>query len=270
VEIKNLNSFKSVEAAIEFEIARQISVIESGQNIEQETRGWDELNGKTFVQRSKETAKDYRYFPDPDLPKLDIEKFVASFETRSNDIFESLPSNKRLKYKDIGLTSNMIEVILQSRILSDYFNAIVKLYSDHDLKILCNAANYLVTDLAPFLSVATSNDVILSPAHFYELMTLLYKKQVTSRVAKDIIIALALADTDPYDYALKQGLLGENSMVSIESLIADVITQNQSVVADYRSGKTAALQFLLGQTMKRSRGSIDPGILSDALKQAIG
>ncbi len=271
VEVKNLNSFKSVEAAIAYEIERQISVIESGQKVSQETRGWDEIKGKTFTQRSKETAKDYRYFPDPDLPKLHTSIFSEILVSRQDDIFESLPTRKRLKYTNLGLLPTTIETIIQDATLSSYFESVLTVAgTDAEAKTIVLAANYLLTDFSPQIMSANSHSVILSPQNFWSLIAAVSAGKITTRVAKDIIIALALTDADPIAYATSEGLLGGVSSDDVATLVAGVLSANESVVAEYRAGKTAALQYLLGQAMKQSRGAIDPKTITEQIIVAIG
>ena len=259
VEVKNLNSFRSVESAIEFEIKRQIELLEAGGVLIQETRGWDEVKGKTFSQRSKETAKDYRYFPDPDLPKMNITQFPEFNLTRLSEIMPELPTEKRLKYKDIGLTSIQIEVIIQNELLAEYYAQLCTLTSDKSL--LVTAANYLVTDFTPLLALTTPTSSVLTPIHFLKLMELLMSKKISSRVAKDIIIAIGLEDTDPYAYAEKHNLISNFSPEQLLELVQGIIKEHESVVNEYKAGKVASLQFLLGQAMKQTKGAVDPGTL---------
>ncbi len=268
VEVKNLNSFKSVEGAIKYEIERQIAVLEKGEILVQETRGWDEVKCKTVAQRSKESAKDYRYFPDPDLPKLDISKFTELSVSRLDDIFSDLPANKRVKYSDIGLTSSLIEIILNDKIVDSYFSTICGSESV-PASVLVLTANYLVNDLQPLIANATNSSSLISPVHFVKLMTMVHEKKLTTRAAKDILIAIALADTDPSIYASEHQLLVTTNAADVTALVAQVVSSNESVVAEYQSGKLAAFQFLLGQAMKLSRGAIDPKLITEALKKSI-
>jgi len=259
VEVKNLNSFKSVEAAIAFEIERQTSILQNNGQIQQETRGWDEIHGKTFTQRSKETAKDYRYFPDPDLPKLVTTEIPAFLQSRLKEQLPELPQNKRSKYDVIGLTSNQIETILQSAILDKYFAELFILAKENH-KVLLMATNYLLTDLTP--GIAGKEAVkILSPEHFYELMVVLEQKKITSRVAKDLIIENATTDTDLIAVITDRQLFSNFDDDKLTELVRTIIADNPAVVNEYKSGKFASLQFLLGQAMKITRGVADPKTL---------
>jgi aspartyl-tRNA(Asn)/glutamyl-tRNA(Gln) amidotransferase subunit B len=264
VEVKNLNSFKSVEAAIAFEIGRQTELLEKGEVVSQETRGWDEVKGKTFTQRSKETAKDYRYFPDPDLPKMQIDKYAGFSNARLSEIMPELPAEKRLKYNDIGLASNQVEVLMQSESLMKYFDEIVG--SGADNAVLVTAANYLLTDFSQILLKAEETDVVLSPRHFADLIVLVQDKKISSRVAKDIIIAIGLKDTDPVAYANEHNLISTFTPEQLVALVQEIIAAHPGVVTEYKGGKVASLQFLLGQAMKQTKGAVDPVTLKSTFE----
>ncbi len=268
VEVKNLNSFKSVEGAIKFEIERQIALLEKGGEVAQETRGWDEVHLKTVIQRTKETAKDYRYFPDPDLPKIKTSEIESFSVSRLAEILPLLATEKRLQYKNIGLPEAQIEVIIQNQLLDAYFESLVQIGVEAP-QTLVMAANYLVTDLSPLLATAVPGQAVLSSLHFYQLMQLVVTKKITSRVAKDIIIALAHADADPLAYATTHMLISTLTAADIEGIAQGIIAANQSVVAEYKAGKVASLQFLLGQAMKQTKGAADPAVLRATFEQLL-
>ena len=269
VEVKNLNSFKSVESAIAYEIERQISVIESGQTLQQETRGWDEVNGKTFSQRSKETAKDYRYFPDPDLPKLITSEYNAMLISREDEIFSKLPAKRRELLNGLGINESSTEVIIQSAFLSGYMDALLRLGLASDAKATTLAVNFLLTDLAPLALVVSDTGAVLSPKHFLSIVQALAEGTFTTRIAKDIIIALAVADADPLEYAKSKNMIVVVTPEMVQAVVQKVLNENQAAVAEYKAGKTATFQFLLGQAMKHSRGTIPPNIITEALQAAI-
>ena len=268
VEVKNLNSFRSVESAIEFEIKRQIELLENGGELVQETRGWDEVKLKTFSQRSKETAKDYRYFPDPDLPKMNISEFEEFSAHRLAEITPELPNVKRLKYSDIGITSNQIEIIIQNEVLNSYFDGLLHLESNFAILLL--SANYLLTDFLPQLVAKDEKSLVLSPKHFIALMHLVSERKISSRVAKDILKAIGLADTDPLAYAAKHDLISSFTPEALTVLVKEIISAHPSVVAEYRGGKIASLQFLLGQAMKETKGAVDPITLKNTFITELG
>ena len=261
VEVKNLNSFRSVEGAIEYEIERQIALLESGESVKQETRGWDEVKLKTFMQRSKETAKDYRYFPDPDIPKFDLEKIDEFSKNRLSEIMPELPSNKRLKYKNLGITSNQIEIIISNKELDSLYSYVFKnTEKDNVLKL---AANYLTTDLAPLLSdVTTSNNEV----GFLELMTMLDEGKLTSRVAKDLLAEVVFESKSPSALAAERGLVQSSNPDAIKVFVLEVLAENKGVVEEYLGGKATSIQFLVGQCMKKTKGSANPGVIMKLLE----
>jgi len=263
VEVKNLNSFKSVEGALEYEIARQIEVLESGGELVQETRGWDEVRLKTFSQRAKETAKDYRYFPDPDIPKIDVPNHAPFSTTRLDEKMPILPNNKRVLYQDIGLPSNLVEVIIATKEVDTFFSGVVAHTTEP--KVVQSAANYLTSDV---LSLTTDGTRALSDLrvdHFVELMSMLVEDKINSRVAKDLIVELFGSDTGPLELAQKHNLLQVSDTSSLLPMIQAVIAENPSVVEEYKGGKEASIQFLIGQGMKKSKGSANPAILKEML-----
>lgn len=268
VEVKNLNSFKSVEGAIDFEIKRQIEALEKGEVIQQETRGWDENRSKTFTQRSKETAKDYRYFPDPDIPKINVGVHDQFSATRLSEIMPILPSKKREIYLNLGLTSNTVEVILAQKEIDEYFTEVQRIVPTNN-KLLVLAANYLTSDVVAALSQNDNELEDLRVGHFIELMEMLLSKKIGSRVAKDLIVRLFGSDFGPMQIAETESLLQVSDAGSLKGVIAEVITENESVVLEYKDGKEASLQFLIGQGMKKTRGSANPAVLKDALIEAL-
>jgi aspartyl-tRNA(Asn)/glutamyl-tRNA(Gln) amidotransferase subunit B len=268
VEVKNLNSFKSVEAAIEYEIARQIEVLESGGKIIQETRGWDENKAKTFTQRTKETAMDYRYFPDPDIPKIEITKYSTFSTPRLSEKMPTLPNEIRLRYSNLGLTSDTIEVILANKELQNFFTNLLD-GADFDQKKVVLAANYLTTDIMSLVSnqVGLLGDIATS--HYRELIGMIGDGEINSRVAKDLLPRLFGSQKSPREIAETEGLLQVSDTSALQSIIESIIADNPSVVAEYRAGKEASLQYLVGQGMKQTRGTANPSLLREMLEKAI-
>ncbi len=268
VEVKNLNSFKSVEAAIDFEIKRQIALLEKGERVSQETRGWDEVKLRTFTQRTKETAKDYRYFPDPDIPKIDTSTHSHFSVSRLHEILPELPDEKRKKYNDIGLPSNQIELIVANKEIGIFYERLLAVADLADKpEVLKLAANYLTSDVTALLQQGKLFQI--NPNHFAGLMTMLAEGAINSRVAKDILIEVFESEIDPVALATERGLLQSSDPAALQPLVAEIIAENQSVVAEYRGGKETALQFLVGQGMKKSRGAANPGLLADLIKQTL-
>ena len=265
VEVKNLNSFKSVESAIEFEIKRQIKQIEDGGTVTQETRGWDKNRGKTYSQRIKESADDYRYFPDPDLPSLDISNIEEFSLSRLTEQMPELPEIKRKKYEDLGLTKKQIETIISNFELATFFSSLLELnFSDSNL--LKAASNYLTTDVLSLLEQGKSLDRS-SVEGFASLMEMVSNNAITSRVAKDLLSKVLFDAVNPASFAEEQGLLQNSDQDSLNQVVEQVVNENLEVVADYKKGKRSSLQFLVGQGMKATRGSANPTVLAELLEK---
>ena len=265
VEVKNLNSFKSVEGAIAYEVKRQAEVLERGEKVVQETRGWDEAKGKTFSQRVKESANDYRYFPDPDLPKLQLDALEEFSLSRIGLDMPELPEKKREKYGHIGLTIEQIEIIISDIRVDKFFNDVLVHAGNAD-SVPRLLANYLITDLLPQVS---ASQVILSfsAENFAKLIVMVSDDKITSRVAKDLLTEVVIGGKNPEVLTAERGLLQNSSNEAILKIVEEIVAHNPTVVADYKSGKESALQFLVGQGMKLSRGSANPKMLIDLIKK---
>jgi aspartyl-tRNA(Asn)/glutamyl-tRNA(Gln) amidotransferase subunit B len=262
VEVKNLNSFKSVEGAIAFEIERQIKLLEEGGTVVQETRGWDEVNLRTFSQRAKETAKDYRYFPDPDIPKIAINESLLS------EIMSKLPNEKRLLYKNLGLPSDAVELIISNSDTDGFLTALLSTTIGANSEALKLAANYLTSDITSLLGSADAYALsALRADHFAELIEMLVSNEINSRVAKDLLPELFSASESPREMATKKNLLQISDVSALEGIVAEIVEANPTVAAEYRSGKEASIQFFVGQGMKVTRGSANPTVLLEAFKK---
>lgn len=268
VEVKNINSFKSVELAIAYEVERQIAVIESGGVVVQETRGWDEQKLRTFVQRSKETAKDYRYFPDPDIPKLNLSRYPSFTASELAEIQPELPTRKREKYGFLGITSAQIEIIIADKELDHLLStALEQVVETGQIAII--AANYVVSDI---LALRQSGTVVTEEkfiTNFTELMTMVSAKEISSRVAKDLLPLLSGLSQSPRNYAEAHGLLQQSNTAELLPLVKAIVAEHSGVVAEYRAGKTASLQFLVGQGMKTTKGAADPVVLARLITELI-
>lgn len=252
VEVKNLNSFRSVERAIAYEIARQSKLIESGGRVIQQTLGWDEKEQKTYVQRKKESSHDYRYFPDPDLPKLrlsEIPEFSADALQKS---LPELPWEKRRRYVVAGAKPSFAEMFVQDSRLGALFDAVV---GD---KVL--AANYLGSDVAGLMAKHGDKGLAhITPQGFSAMLDAIAQGLLSSRGAKD---ALSEVFLDGADLSLCIKKYEQQSDEGALKLMAQkVLEANPGVVGEYKAGKTASLQFLLGQGMKESKGSANPEAL---------
>ncbi|MBI4086490.1 Asp-tRNA(Asn)/Glu-tRNA(Gln) amidotransferase subunit GatB [Candidatus Kaiserbacteria bacterium] len=275
VEIKNLNSFRSVEAAIAHEIDRQVNMLEKGGLIVQETRGWDEIKEVTISQRKKESSHDYRYFPDPDLPKLDIESLHEFSESRLDELIPETPSKIRIKLHDLGLTSDTIETFVYNRDLRKFYERSLSeleslrggIASDDRQKV----ANYITTDILGYLSqgavpLSLEN---ASPVRFAKLMHLLIGGAINSRVAKDLIPESLFGREDPEKVAKERGLLQQSGEGELLPIVEKILSEYELVVAEYKAGKDSSLQFLIGKSMKATQGAANPAVLKELLIRKI-
>ncbi len=267
VEVKNLNSFKSVEGAIAFEVDRQIKVLESGGSLIQETRGWNENTLETFSQRAKEVAEEYRYFPDPDIPKIDTSKHSDFSEDRLAEKMAILPSKKRELYENLGLPSKSIEVLISHSGVNDFAT---NFFHDKTLKSETArlAANYLTSDVLSQLD-DSHNISDLNPNHFKELMVMILDDKIGSRGAKDLLGDLFGSDVGPFEIAEAKGLLQMSDESALQSVVDEIISEQKTVSDEYKAGKEAAMQFLVGQGMKKTRGSANPALLKSLLEKSL-
>ena len=265
VEVKNLNSFKSVEGAIAFEIDRQIKLLEEGGQVVQETRGWDEMKLRTFSQRVKETAKEYRYFPDPDLPKMQINTSLL------DENLPKLPNEKRELYQNLGLTREAIELIISEKSTDELFTELLTSSICENPTALKLAGNYITSDLIALVS--TDSQLSLSSLnieHFAELISMLVGNEINSRVAKDLLPELFEASgPSPRTLANERNLLQISDTSALEGVVAEILAANPTVVAEYKAGKESSVQFLVGQGMKATRGSANPALLLEAFQNAL-
>jgi aspartyl-tRNA(Asn)/glutamyl-tRNA(Gln) amidotransferase subunit B len=255
-EIKNMNSFRSVERALTYEAQRQIELLRTGQTIHQETRGWVETKGVTVPQRSKEYAHDYRYFPEPDLPPLLISNDWVE-ELRSQ--LPELPVARRARYIDAyGLSAQDANVLTEDKALGDYFEQVLAVSQTSDLKDRAKAvANLVLNDVVRLLkSNSITVDVSpLSPSASANLLDLLEKERITGKQAKEVLEEAFASGKMPDQIVKEKGIEPPISDQSaLERIVEEVIANNSKAVIDYRSGKTNALQALIGQVMKQTRG----------------
>lgn len=283
VEVKNINSFRAMERAVEYEIKRQSALLAAGKEIVQETRGWDEGKQETFSQRIKEVAADYRYFPDPDLPSLKLSEIEEFSTDEVKKTLPVLPEARRAHYRGLGLASVDAEQYVQDTSLGTFFDAVVTELNNTDLIKL--ASNYISNDLVNVISSAAKSrehgrdtderdtgikhEIPISVAHFSKLIRMIGERKISSRVAKDLLTHVIEDGKDPETIAAERGLLITTSADDLDAVVADVLAKNPVVVADYKGGKEAALQFLIGQGMKQLKGAVDPAELKTALVKRI-
>jgi aspartyl-tRNA(Asn)/glutamyl-tRNA(Gln) amidotransferase subunit B len=267
VEVKNINSFRAVERAALYEIERMTSLLEAGKGDEivQETRGWDESKQQTFSQRKKENANDYRYFPDPDLPKLFLSQIFDIDDIKKN--LPELPEEKRARYKnDYELKDEDIESYVTDRELGNWFEEVAsKLIDKEKVRI---ASNYVTSD---FLGLKKTNLDIKLPetSNFVELIEMISQNQISSRSAKDILAMIVIEDNSPMEIAKAKDLLQKNDEGELKEIILKIIEANPKIIETYKSGKENAIMSLVGQIMKETRGSANPQLALKLLKELI-
>lgn len=278
VEIKNLNSFRAVERSIEFEIQRQVEILESGGEIVQETRGWDENKEVTFSQRVKEEAADYRYFPDPDLPKLKLSEVKEFSVEQLTQTLPELPSQKRIRLqKEYALSETAVEVYVFDLQLSDFFEQVVKHLeiTDTQSQRVTLASNYIVNNLLALKDELPNHiTTYISPEVFAEIVIMAEQGEVSSNGAVELITKIAsgldLKGGSVRDIAQSQGLLQENNEDALRGIVLEIIENSGEAIQEYKNGKEQALQYLVGQGMKLSKGSANPSKLRELLIEELG
>ncbi len=274
VEVKNLNSFRSAERAIAYEYERQVTLLESGGSVVQETRGWDDGAGKTFSQRKKEDSHDYRYFPDPDLPKLKISE-IPEFSARAlQESIPELPSQKRVRYANAyRIKEQDVETYVRNPELARFFEVAVQSLDASSASVL---SNYLSSDVLGIIKKKYGEgeearvwDTQLSPESLARLVTLVNDKTLSSRGAKDVLAILIEEGGDPKSVAESRGLIQKSDPEAIARIAQEVTREHPTVVAEFKKGKEASLMFLVGQGMKKSKGSANPALLTEAIKTLI-
>jgi aspartyl-tRNA(Asn)/glutamyl-tRNA(Gln) amidotransferase subunit B len=265
-ETKNLNSFRSVEKAVEFEINRQIELLEKGQPVPQETRGWDEAKQKTIGQRSKEDAHDYRYFPEPDIPPLKITKNMVA-EIAKN--MPMLPAVLREKFGELGLNTSQINIILEEPVLAEMLRYTNEAHDPKTAKVITNwclgKLHKLIDD-----KQATWQKVFENLDHLVKLVSLQDSGLISSTAAKEMLADIIGKNIDPETLAKNKGLLQVSDEGELAIIIEQVLTENAKAVIDVKAGEVKALGFLVGQVMKSSKGRANPALVQKLIKQQLG
>ena len=266
VEIKNLNSFRTVERAVAYEIERQIDSLEKGEKVVQETRGWDEAKQKTYPQRIKEDSHDYRYFPDPDLPKMMVSE-VFDFKALKEEL-PILPWEKREKYlKTYEIKEQDADFFVNNIEFGKFFEDVISGFSGKkDLVKL--ASNYISSDMVGFMSKDSALKYPI-PEKFAKIILMVSEGKISSRVAKDLIERMLKEDFDPEIVAEKEGLIQKNDEGVVKEIAQKLIAENPKVVADYKAGKEMALMFFVGQIMKATKGSSNPQVIKKVLVEKL-
>ncbi|MSR78166.1 MAG: Asp-tRNA(Asn)/Glu-tRNA(Gln) amidotransferase subunit GatB [Candidatus Omnitrophica bacterium] len=263
-EIKNLNSFKAVQKAIEYEIKRQVEMIEAGEKVSQETRLWNDDTGKTALMRSKEQAHDYRYFPEPDLVPFSIaQEFIEGL--RKN--LPELPQARTNRFtKDFGLSPYDAAVLVQEKKLGDYFEACVKEKANSKL-----ASNWIQSELLALLNTAkkTIEESPVTPQALAGLLRLIDNNTISGKIAKDVLPLMFETGKSADAIVKEKGLEQVTDTKLIEEIADKVIAANPKSVADFKSGKTTALGFLVGQLMKETKGKANPKLANEILSKKL-
>lgn len=273
-EVKNLNSFRAVERAIAYEIERQAKILDAGEKVVQETRGWDEAGQKTFSQRAKENSHDYRYFPDPDIPKLKISEIPQFSKEALTKETPELPWIKRSRLiATYSLAEKEAEVFVGSPEVGGYFEAIIS-HLGSDSKLAKLAANYVLSDLMGLIKKEYGENIEqgitkINPKSFAELIKLIAAGTLSSRGAKDTLKIMYEEGGEPAQIAEAKGLTQKNDVGALEAIAKTIIEQNPAIVAEYKSGKEAVFQFFIGQGMKATKGSGNPEVLKEVFKRLL-
>ena len=284
-EMKNLNSFKAVERAIAYEIKRQEGVLEGGEKVVQETRGWDDANQRTFSQRIKEEAHDYRYFPEPDIPPINLSEGAAFEVAKIISSVPELPAQKRERFaSEYGIDERLLEIFIYEPDLADYYEKAVSelIYweesqghkdekDDRRSRLIALCANYLTTDVRKLL-LDTNTDVAdmkMSPENFAEFIILIHTGKLSSRAAKDLLPDMISTGADPSHLVEERGLSQVSDTGELEGIAEKIISDNAGIVERYKAGNENLLQFLVGQVMKETKGKANPQVAGEVLKKKI-
>lgn len=264
VELKNINSFRFVEKAIDYEIDRQIDLVERGETIKQQTRTWNSAKNITEMMREKESAHDYRYFPEPDLSPLVI---ADSWIDQVKNQMPEMPDDVRSRFqKDFGLSDYDAGVLTASKILAQYYQEVVKVSSNPK-----SSANWVANELLGRLN-ATGKEIESTPvsaAQMGELICRIDKAEISGKIAKTVFEEMFETGKNPGDIIKEKGLVQISDTGAIEKAIDNVIAANPSQVADYKAGKVKLLAFFVGQVMKETKGQANPGMVNELVKKKL-
>jgi aspartyl-tRNA(Asn)/glutamyl-tRNA(Gln) amidotransferase subunit B len=273
VEVKNMNSFRAVFRALSFEVERQREALEGGQTPVQETRGWVEDTGQTVSQRTKEYAHDYRYFPEPDLPPLRLDRdYVESIRVR----LPELPDAKERRFMaGYGLSEYEAHLLTETRARADFFDACLSPLSGAAPEALRQRAkavsNWMLGDFARLLNQADIDvdQAKVEPRSLYDMIGLIEQGAISGKSAKAVFEVMFKTGKPPADVVRELGLTQISGEEEIAAVIDKVLAANPRAVDDYRSGKEEAVKFLVGQVMRETRGRANPGMVNDLLRQRL-
>lgn len=265
-ETKNLNSFKAVQGAVDHEIKRQIDLLEKGQMIAQETRGWDESKQKTFTQRTKEDAHDYRYFPDPDLPPVVLTEAYIHQVAADMPV---MPDELRQKLRHLRLDNSVVETLVDAMPAGLFMHAVA---DQADASALKRIANWLASDVQALVAEekVSWEDAVLEPQAFIQLCQMTQDGVVSSTGAKTILSVLVQHGGDPLVIAKERDVLQESDESAIDEIVQQVIHDNPQAAEDVKNGEMKAIGFLVGQIMKASKGKANPELAQKQIKKQLG
>ncbi len=266
-EIKNINSFKALGEAINYELARQEKILVSRKKVSHETRGWDDIKKQTFSQRSKEESHDYRYFPEPDLPPLDAKAFnIKELEAS----IPELPADKRRRFvSEFNLEEGQADLLIQDREAASYFEeAVSELKSNNQIPLLYN---YLTSDLWGLMkkNEIAVNNLKIKPSDIAHLVDLIDSKEVTSRIAKNVLEKMFDTGLDPHQIIENENWAKISDEKFLGELAVKIIKANPDPVADFHKGKVQAVQFLIGKAMSELGGQADPNLLRKIFEKTL-
>ncbi len=272
VEVKNMNSFRAVYRALEYEAIRQRKATEKGERLVQETRGWVEEGGKTVSQRSKEYAHDYRYFPEPDLPPLALNReWVEKIRSR----LPELPEGRRNRFvAEYGLPLYDANLLTSSKLMADYFEVCLRTEAPQgqaSVKKAKTVSNWLLGEFSRLLNATNTeiSDSRVNPAQLCQLLDLMDKGSVSGPSAKQVFEEMFNTGKDATNIITQLGLSQISDSQEVEGVIGQVLQANSQAVADYKAGKTQSLVFLVGQVMKATRGRANPKLVNELLKKKL-
>lgn len=276
VEIKNLNSFKMIQRALEYEQERQSDLLEENKKVIQETRGWDDAKGKTIPQRLKEEALDYRYFPDPDLPPVEA-KDAFDLDKIKGEMPE-LPEEKQTRFKEeYGLNIATAELLVSDLEVASYFEKTIEQMPETALNSVVlkdrakKAANWILSELFGRLNTASISisETKVKPEYLAKLIELIESNTISGKIGKEVFDEMFEGGKNPEHIIKEKGLEQVSDTEEIEKIIKKVISENSKVVDDYKSGKVQVLGFLVGQVMKETGGKANPKVVNELLAKRL-
>lgn len=263
-EMKNLNSFRAIARAIEGERARQIELLESGQEVIQETRRWDDTKECSYAMRSKEDAQDYRYFPDPDLVPVHInEEWIEQIKAAQPEFRDEKMARYKAEYE---LPDYDIDILTESKHMADIFEQTVAICGQPK-----KVSNWLMVETMRLLKEQEMEpeDIRFAPENLAKLIALVEAKEINGTVAKEVFEKIFDENIDPEKYVEENGLKTVNDEGALRKTVEEVIAANPQSVEDYQNGKEKAIGFLVGQTMKAMKGKADPGMVNQLLRELL-